>query len=68
MNHTQRDDDLKESEEQYKGDSFRRGFLQGAKEMKHEMAEAICEIIVQTDWANNSSVGVDRLSELADNK
>jgi len=48
------------------GDSWRRGFLQGAKEMKHEMSEAICEIIVQTDWANESAKGVDRLSKLAE--
>ncbi len=26
----------------------------------------ICEIVVQTDWANNSSEGVEKLSKLAD--
>ena len=38
----------------------------GNEEVKHEMSETICEMIVQTDWPNESAKGVDRLSKLAD--
>lgn len=47
--------------------AFIRSVEDKAREEEAErFANAICEIIVKTDWQNNSLEGVDKLNELAD--